>query len=138
MRASSINTYQYTHVHWGFGIIGSDFSVSVNDSYKQWGNFTTLPNVKKVISFGGWGYSTDPATYNILRSAMNPSNVGKFTDNIVSFLTSSKLDGVDIDWEYPGVSRVLDVYVRGRSTNRHRPLTYLESLLALLRTAQTI
>ena len=104
MRAASIDTFKYTHVHWGFGLIGNDFSVSVNDSFNQWGNFTALQKVKKIISFGGWGYSTDPATYDVLRSAMEPANVNTFADNIVSFVTTSGLDGVDIDWEYPGVS----------------------------------
>jgi hypothetical protein len=108
MRTASIGPFQYTHVHWGFGTIGKDFGVSVNDTFGQWGNFTALRNVKKIISFGGWGYSTDPATYDVLRSAMDPANVGVFTDNIVNFLTASNLgvDGVDIDWEYPGVSTI--------------------------------
>jgi hypothetical protein len=108
MRTASISPFQYTHVHWGFGTIGKDFGVSVNDTFGQWGNFTALRNVKKIISFGGWGYSTDPATYDVLRSAMDPANVGVFTDNIVNFLTASNLgvDGVDIDWEYPGVSTI--------------------------------
>lgn len=39
----------------------------VKDPYGQWEGFKSLASVKKVISFGGWGYSTEPETYDILR-----------------------------------------------------------------------
>ncbi|POR35152.1 Killer toxin alpha/beta [Tolypocladium paradoxum] len=101
MRADSIDT-SYTHAHWGFGTVGPSFGVSINDTYKQWDDFTSLYGIKKIVSLGGWGYSTDPATHDVLRRAMNPENVGAFTDNVVKFLNDNKLDGVDFDWEYPG------------------------------------
>ena len=63
-------------------------------------------DAKKILSFGGWGYSTEPATYNILRQAMSPTNAGKFADNVVAFLQKNKLDGVDFDWEYPGAKDI--------------------------------
>lgn len=59
---------------------------------------------KKIISFGGWGYSTEPATYDLLRQAMSPANRDKFATNVAKFVADNGLDGVDFDWEYPGVS----------------------------------
>lgn len=91
----------YTHVHWSFANVNDKFEVSVTDNYKQWDQFTKL-KAKKIISFGGWGLSTEPATYNLLRNAMNPPNVGRFVDNIIAYVNKNNLDGVDIDWEYPG------------------------------------
>jgi len=54
------------------------------------------------VSFGGWGFSTDASTYNILRQAMSPANADHFATNIVNFIQANNLDGVDFDWEYPG------------------------------------
>ncbi|EFQ99450.1 killer toxin alpha/beta [Nannizzia gypsea CBS 118893] len=101
MRVKSIED-TFTHLHWGFGLISPSFDISVNDIYKQWGAFTSLYDIKKIVSFGGWGYSTEPATYEILRKAMNPENVDTFTDNVIKFIKDNNLDGVDFDWEYPG------------------------------------
>lgn len=104
LRAASIGVIGYTHVHWAFATINSDFSVVINDTYNQFNDFMALDGVRKIVSFGGWGYSTDPATYEMLRSAMDPANVDTFVSNIVDFVEKKGLDGVDIDWEYPGVS----------------------------------
>jgi hypothetical protein len=103
MRAASIDSSKYTHIHWAFATVSSSWGVSINDTYSQWKDFKNLP-VKRIISFGGWGYSTEPATYDRLRQAMSPANRGTFITNIVSFVDSEGLDGVDFDWEYPGAS----------------------------------
>ena len=96
----------YTHIHWGFATIGSGFTVNINDTYKQLDDFLAIPGKKKIVSFGGWGYSTDPSTYQALRTAMDPANVDTFATNIVNYLNSKGFEGVDIDWEYPGVSHL--------------------------------
>ncbi|KAF3480459.1 killer toxin alpha/beta [Arthroderma uncinatum] len=101
MRVDSIHQ-TFTHLHWGFGLISPSFDISVDDKHKQWKPFTSLYGFKKILSFGGWGYSTEPATYEILRKAMNPENVDTFTDNVIQFMKDNNLDGVDFDWEYPG------------------------------------
>lgn len=54
------------------------------------------------MSFGGWGFSTDPSTYDILRKAVTPENADKFVNGVVDFVNKNKLDGVDFDREYPG------------------------------------
>ncbi|KAK3945004.1 hypothetical protein QBC46DRAFT_435648 [Diplogelasinospora grovesii] len=103
LQAKHANTDgSYTHIHWAFATIDSTFSPVVNDTFKQWADFVAMTDVKRVISFGGWGYSTDPATYDALRSAISPANRNTFATNIVNFLNANNLDGVDIDWEYPG------------------------------------
>ncbi|ORY57858.1 killer toxin alpha/beta [Pseudomassariella vexata] len=102
MNARDANTLGYSIIHWAFANIGPDYTVVINDTYKQWNQFKKIPDVKKVVSFGGWGYSTEPATYNILRQAMDPANRDKFAKNVVDFLNREGLDGADFDWEYPG------------------------------------
>lgn len=103
MPAASSNTLGYTHMHWAFGSIDEDLSIHVNDPHDQWDGFMQLKDTKKIVSFGGWGFSTDVSTYDILRKAMNPDNRDKFVSNLVSFAKDKGIDGIDIDWEYPGV-----------------------------------
>ncbi|KAL2256898.1 hypothetical protein VTK26DRAFT_958 [Humicola hyalothermophila] len=93
----------YTILHWAFAEINTDdWTVKIVDDYNQWNKFKELTfAVRKVISFGGWGYSTEPDTYDILRQAMSPENRETFADNVVKFLDAERLDGVDFDWEYP-------------------------------------
>lgn len=105
LRVANANTDgTYTHIHWAFAEIdSSDWSVKIVDKYNQWEDFKGMPGVKKIISFGGWGYSTEPETYDILRQAMSPENRDTFGWNVAEFVGNEGLDGVDFDWEYPGV-----------------------------------
>ena len=55
------------------------------------------PNIKIVLSVGGWGaggFSTMAKTLNGRRA---------FANSCLSFIDEYKLDGLDIDWEYPGI-----------------------------------
>lgn len=38
----------------------------------------------------------------LLRNAMQPINRDIFQENVVAFVQDNGLDGVDLDWEYPG------------------------------------
>ncbi|ODA80986.1 hypothetical protein RJ55_03946 [Drechmeria coniospora] len=84
----------------------SNWMPKLKDDHQQWDEFTSLQGVKKIISFGGWSFSTDPATYNLLRQAMSPQNRIAFANNIANFLVDQGLDGVDFDWEYPGATDI--------------------------------
>lgn len=42
--------------------------------------------LKKVIYFGGWTESTEPATYQRCRDAVKPANREKFANNVMKFL----------------------------------------------------
>ncbi|TQB75635.1 hypothetical protein MPDQ_002253 [Monascus purpureus] len=65
-------------------------------------DFVTLSGVKRIISIGGWDFSTSPDTYMIFRDAMQPANRATLVSNVVDFLNEYDIDGVDWDWEYPG------------------------------------
>lgn len=58
---------------------------------------------KKILSFGGWDFSAQPSTYNIFRQGVKAANRLTMATNIANFIKENNLDGVDIDWEYPGV-----------------------------------
>ncbi|PQE29040.1 glycoside hydrolase family 18 protein [Rutstroemia sp. NJR-2017a BBW] len=98
----------YTHIHWAFGDIDSTtWKPFINESRTgQWDEFKALKNVKRVISFGGWAASTEAATYNIIRSAII-TNRDLFANNLATFAKAEGIDGIDIDWEYPGAPDIL-------------------------------
>ncbi|KKK18118.1 hypothetical protein AOCH_004859 [Aspergillus ochraceoroseus] len=127
LRARSINTSEYTHIHWGFATIDNKFNVAVNDTYGQWEGFLALKNVKRILSFGGWGYSLNSGSYDGLRDAMNPKNVDTFIGNILEFVEDNGLDGVDFDWEYPGLSSIPTVHL-GSESDGPNYLAFLEKL----------
>lgn len=105
MRARALaDLSKYTHMHWGFGTITKNLNVGVNDTHKQWADFKRLKSsgIKTILSLGGWGDSTSPDTYDILRNAASAEGRERFTTNLANFAKSNGLSGVDIDWEYPG------------------------------------
>jgi GH18 family chitinase len=90
---------QLTHINYAFLIPNNDgtFAPLLNprklDEIVETGH---QRGVKVVISVGGWGWdqqfetvSADPATRSI------------FIQNLVQFVADHKLDGVDMDWEFP-------------------------------------
>lgn len=67
-------------------------------------NFATLnalkrenPNLKVLISVGGWKWSG-----HFSDMALTPASRARFIDSVVAFIEEYHLDGLDIDWEYPG------------------------------------
>ena len=75
----------YTHMHWGFAEIEPNtWKVVIKDDNHQWKDFKAL-SLKRIISFGGWAYSTEPATYNILRQAII-DNRDTFASNLAQFV----------------------------------------------------
>ncbi|EKJ70067.1 hypothetical protein FPSE_09760 [Fusarium pseudograminearum CS3096] len=79
----------YTHIHWAFASIDS----------QTW---------KPIIKEGKdqWADSTAPDKYSIIRNAII-TNRETFATNLVKFAKDEGLDGVDIDWEYPGAEDIL-------------------------------
>lgn len=100
--AYAIDTTKYTHVHYAFGNISSNYEISITDNEDTFNDFLLLTNVKRILSFGGWTFSTDPSTYSIFRNGVTASNRQTLANNVVDFVEKCGLDGVDFDWEYPG------------------------------------
>lgn len=114
-----------THINYAFvGINPSDFSVEVYDPWasleivypgESWdtpykGNLGMLrkmkeqyPGVKVLISVGGWTKS-----HGFHAAAANETSRRACANNLVAFMKQHELDGIDIDWEYPGIDRAPD------------------------------
>jgi chitinase len=56
------------------------------------------PHLKVMVACGGWAGSG-----GFSEMARTPETRKKFVDSVVKFIKKYKLDGLDIDWEYPGL-----------------------------------
>ncbi|KAK4156324.1 hypothetical protein C8A00DRAFT_41196 [Chaetomidium leptoderma] len=110
----------YTHMHWAFAEIDPNgWKVVITDPHNQWADFKALTNMKRIVAFGGWAYSTEPATFNIIRSAIL-NNGEAFATNIAKFLNDEGIDGAP------------DIYVDGQPIGKEGDgARYLAFLTAL-------
>ncbi|KAJ8069027.1 hypothetical protein OCU04_002702 [Sclerotinia nivalis] len=99
---SSLDLSSYTHIHMSFGVITTDYDIDISAIQSSFDEFISMTGFKKIISVGGWAFCTDPSTYMLFREAVNEANRDTFAENIVAFLAKYDLDGINLDWEYPG------------------------------------
>ena len=59
---------------------------------------TRNPNLKVLVSVGGWTWSGAFSDASLTAASRKV-----FVDSAVAFVEKYKLDGLDIDWEYPGL-----------------------------------
>jgi GH18 family chitinase len=130
---AQIDTSKYTHIHFGFGTLTKDYRIHLGNelSTYQFKEFKRIEKSKKILSFGGWDFSTSPATYSIFREGVKAANRRKMATNIANFIKSNHLDGVDIDWEYPGAPDLPSI-PRGDKQEGPDYLAFLEILKELL------
>ncbi|KAK9855849.1 hypothetical protein MYU51_001467 [Penicillium brevicompactum] len=100
---TQVDHSKYTHLHFGFADISTDYEISINDKSTnyQFHDFKYISGPKKIVGFGGWDFSTQESTYQIFRQGTNAANRKTLATNIANFVREHNLDGVDIDWEYP-------------------------------------
>ncbi len=96
-------------MHFAFAALTPDYQVQVGNllSSYEFSVFRGLQGPKRILSIGGWEFSTNPSTYLVFREGVKPANRVTMARNIANFVTDNGLDGVDIDWEYPGVRIIL-------------------------------
>ena len=109
---SDIAAEKLTHINYAFADV-KDGRV-VEGFGRDAENFKLLadlrrqhPHLQILISVGGWTWSG-----NFSDAALTSESRHRFTDSAIEFVRRHGLDGVDIDWEYPGL--------RGND-NVHRP-----------------
>ncbi|KAF5485943.1 Killer toxin subunits alpha/beta [Colletotrichum fructicola] len=131
--ALQIDTSKYTHLHFGFGTLTPSYEVKVGDALSsyQFNEFKRVRGAKRILSFGGWDFSTFPDTYFIFREGVKPANRMKMATNIANFIKTHELDGVDIDWEYPGAPDLPD-FDPGKAEDGPNYLAFLAVLKNLL------
>jgi len=50
---------RYTIIHWAFADITADFQISISPYEDDWADFIRSTGFKKIVSFGGWAFSTE-------------------------------------------------------------------------------
>ena len=91
-----------THINYAFANIKDGLMVEGSDGDPA--NFRALnslkernPKLKILVSAGGWTWSG-----GFSDMALTPQSRKRFIDSAVTFLERHRLDGLDVDWEYPG------------------------------------
>jgi chitinase len=98
-----IDPAKLTRINYAFSNIQNGRMVPGSPADAQ--NFALLrslrnsnPNLTILVSVGGWLWST-----NFSDMALTAQSRAVFEDSVMQFLTRFDLDGLDIDWEYPGL-----------------------------------
>ncbi|EFQ31850.1 glycosyl hydrolase family 18 [Colletotrichum graminicola] len=75
------------------------------DLYKRVANLKAEdPHLKVLIAVGGTDFhNTGPTAATFSDIARSQEAQKKFTDSVLNFMSTYGLDGIDLDWEYPGV-----------------------------------
>ncbi|KAJ5151461.1 uncharacterized protein N7482_010713 [Penicillium canariense] len=129
------------HLNYAFGAIDPDtFEVKLasteeEDLIKRLARLKTQdPDLKVFIALGGWSYN-DPgptrSTFSNLATSKDAQK--KFFKSLISFLSTYNLDGVDLDWEYPGPDDIVER--GGREEDFANFPTFLRALKEALKSA---
>ncbi|KAL3429936.1 glycoside hydrolase superfamily [Aspergillus tetrazonus] len=99
-----IDISAYTHLYFAFGTLTAQFDVEVGDqlSTYMFNRSKTVKGAKRILSLGGWLSRPNPRLYRIMRDGIKAANRHTMATKIANLIKEHDLDGVDIDWEYPG------------------------------------
>jgi chitinase len=102
MEMQNIDANKLTHINYAFADIDKGKIVMrlKTDSL----NLVTLvgkkaqnPDLKVIISIGGWAWSNWFSD-----AALTPESRSEFAGSAINLMQKYRLDGIDLDWEYPG------------------------------------
>ncbi len=93
---------QLTHINYAFANIKDGLVIEGNkndtETLKKLNQLKGVnKNLKILISIGGWTWSK-----HFSDAALTAISREKFSDSAIDFMLKHKLDGIDLDWEYPG------------------------------------
>ena len=91
-----------THINYAFGQVNDTFDGVKIDNPERLARIAALkaqaPELKVMLSVGGWGSG------RFSEVAASEKNRKKFAQDCLRVVKEYNLDGIDIDWEYPGSS----------------------------------
>jgi len=105
LKTKTIEAKKLTHINYAFVDIkgGKAFLSNEKTDSTNFRNLNLLksdnPDLKILISIGGWAWSE-----NFSDAVLTDSSRKVFAKSAVAIIKQYKLDGVDIDWEYPGMA----------------------------------
>jgi chitinase len=104
---TTVDAAKLTHINYAFAnIIDGEVSFDtarIDNTLRNSDDIRKLLDLKKVnrdlkvlVSVGGWGWSG-----NFSDAALSDSSRNRFAASAARFITDNRLDGIDLDWEYP-------------------------------------
>lgn len=103
LQPGQIDSQRLTRINYAFANIANGRIVTGFDHDAE--NFSYFESLKKenpsltvLVSVGGWLWST-----NFSDISLTAESRAVFIQSVMEFLAQYKLDGLDIDWEYPGM-----------------------------------
>lgn len=102
----SIQFEKLTHIIYAFVIPRADGSllpVQKPERLKALVREAHRHHVKVLVAIGGWSYQDIPLAPNFEALAANAASRKKFADEVMAFVDTYKLDGMELDWEYPTI-----------------------------------
>ncbi|WP_245339286.1 glycosyl hydrolase family 18 protein [Paenibacillus shirakamiensis] len=125
--ANPITGNKLTHILYAFTHVENGKIIPLKDQKYDDANYAYLqslraqnPNLKLLNSVGGWG--ADGFSDAVLTSASRNT----FANSIVDYVKKYKLDGIDLDWEYPTQSA--DGVIKARPEDKQNYSTFLKLL----------
>lgn len=98
---SRIHAEKLTHINYAFGLVNTNGEAFLRANAP--GHLAQLQalkarnsNLKVILSIGGWGAD------NFSDAALTDESRQKFARSCVNLVKLYALDGIDLDWEYPG------------------------------------
>lgn len=101
MDVTDIDKTKFTHIHFAFPDITRDFNVNITSYKDQFDKLKSMTGIKRIVSLGGWAFSTEAPTYTIFRDGVTEANRATLANNVAAFVNEHGIDGIDFDWEYP-------------------------------------
>lgn len=98
----SIAADKLTHINYAFALVSNDGEVVLKnpDAPAHLSQLQALkaknPSLKIIVSVGGWGAD------NFSDAALTDTSRDKFAKSVTALIKRYALDGIDLDWEYPG------------------------------------
>lgn len=137
IETSMIDPHKLTHINYAFVDVKDNRAWLTNEETDTV-NFRLLNELKKInpdlkilISIGGWTWSK-----NFSDAVLSDTSCRNFAQSSVDIVMKYDLDGVDIDWEYPGMIGDGNVYRPEDRENYTRMFRDLREILDEM-TAQT-
>jgi len=99
---SGISAEKLTHINYAFALVSGDGEIVLNrpDAPGRLSQLQALkarnPSLKIIVSVGGWGAD------NFSDAALSDASRERFAKSAVGLMKQYALDGIDLDWEYPG------------------------------------
>ncbi len=125
---SSLNTdpHMVDFVIYAFALINGDGTLSVYSTkhLEELANLRTFnPNLKVIMAIGGWGAD------GFSDAALTPQSRFTFAREVQKWVREYDLDGIDLDWEYPGSSMA---GIKSRPQDRENFTLLIEALRMVL------